>query len=449
MKKNLLIAAMCLLGIVSCQKPGTDGPQNGADPVFKNVSQTEANLPEEGGTVTVTFEIENPVEGAQVEPVISVEWVTVASVDATSVSFTVAANESVEPRETSIFVAYADKASFNLAINQAGAVVRKTANALTSMYYGVEYSMVESDNFYTYISDKGFDDEGYAQPDAWYYLLDLYSEVQDYPRDEPSALIIPNGTYTFDANNTTEPWTFAGGYSEYFTITTDGQYGDRLAIEGGTVVVSDNKIVADLIVNGEPHHIVYEGSLQCQEARQPLFYSTLTDDYQPDYSNHDLYLLHYGDFYECGYDNYMLYIQPIVETGIGDYFRADITSNGSVMGEGLAGTYTVNRNTYLDDALQFLGGFTYMGSMQGTWFYNTYDGEYYGDMAPIIDGTIEVVDNGDGTYTVNLDLVDDAESANSITSTWTGVPIIQVAQAPAKTSVNRLNFVEVPQYAKR
>lgn len=448
MKKNLLIAAMCLLGIVSCQKPSTDGPQNGADPVFKSVSQTEANLPEEGGTVTVTFEIENPVEGAQVEPVISVEWVTVASVDATSVSFTVAANESVEPRETSIFVAYADKASFNLAINQAGAVVRKTANALSSMYYGTEYSMVESDNFYTHISDKGFDD-GYAQPDAWYYRLDLYSAVQDYPRDEPSALIIPNGTYNYDANNTTEPWTFAAGYSVYFTTTPDGQQGEQATIDGGVVVVSDNKLVADLIVNGEPHHIVYEGSLQCEEARQPLFYSTLTDDYQADYSNHDLYLIWYGDYYECGYDNYMVAIQPRVETGIGDYFSSEINSNGSVMGEGLAGTYTINRNTYLDDALQFLGGFNYAGYMMGTWFYNTPDGQYYGDMAPIIDGTIEVVDNGDGTYTVNLDLVDDAESANSITGTWTGTPVIQVGEAPAKTSVNKLNFVEARDYAKR
>ena len=448
MKKNLLIVAMCLLGIVSCQKNGQDTPTPGADPVFKNVSQTEANLPEEGGTVTVTFEIENPVEGAQVEPVISVEWVTVASVDATSVSFTVAANESVEPRETSIFVAYANKASFDLAINQAGAVIRRTANALSSMYYGTEYSMVESDNFYTHISDKGFVD-GYAQPDAWYYRLDLYSAVQDYPRDEPSALIIPNGTYNFDANNTTEPWTFAAGYSVYFTTTPDGQQGEQATIDGGVVVVSDNKLVADLIVNGEPHHIVYEGSLQCEEARSPLFYSTLTDDYQADYSNHDLYLIHYGDYYECGYDNYMVAIQPKVETGIGDYFSSEINSNGSGMGEGLAGTYTINRNTYLDGALQFLGGFNYSGYMMGTWFYNTPDGQYYGDMAPIIDGTIEVVDNGDGTYTVNLDLVDDAESANSITGTWTGVPVLQVGQAPAKTAVNRLNFVEAPEYAKR
>ena len=448
MKKNLLIAAMCLLGIVSCQKNDQDTPTPGADPVFKNVSQTEANLPEEGGTVTVTFEIENPVEGAQVEPVISVEWVTVASVDATSVSFTVAANESVEPRETSIFVAYANKASFDLAINQAGAVIRRTANVLSSMYYGTEYSIVESDNFYTHISDKGFVD-GYAQPDAWYYRLDLYSAVQDYPRDEPSALIIPNGTYNFDANNTTEPWTFSAGYSVYFTTTPDGQQGEQATIDGGVVVVSDNKLVADLIVNGEPHHIVYEGSLQCQEARQPLFYSTLTDDYQADYSNHDLYLIHYGDYYECGYDNYMVAIQPKVETGIGDYFSSEINSNGSGMGEGLAGTYTINRNYSLDGALQFLGGFNYSGYMMGTWFYNTPDGQYYGDMAPIIDGTIEVVDNGDGTYTVNLDLVDDAESANSITGTWTGVPVLQVGEAPAKTAVNRLNFVEAPEYAKR
>ena len=444
MKKNLLIAAMCLLGIVSCQKNGNDGPQNGADPVFKNVSQTEANLPEEGGTVTVTFEIENPVEGAQVEPVISVQWVTVASVDATSVSFTVAANESVEPRETSIFVAYANKASFDLAISQAGAVVRKTANALSSMYYGTEYSMVESDNFYTHISDKGFVD-GYAQPDAWYYRLDLYSAVQDYPREEPEALIIPNGTYNFDANNTTEPWTFAAGYSVYFTTTPDGQQGEQATIDGGVVVVSDNKLVADLIVNGEPHHIVYEGSLQCQEARTPLFFSTLTDDYQLDYSNHDLYLLWYGDYYECGYDNYMIYVQP--KNGVGDYFNCDMTSNGTAMGEGLEGVYEVNRNTYLDGALQYLAGFSYSGYMMGTWFFNSPDAQYYGDTAPIVDGGFQIIDNGDGTLTVNFDLVDDVE--NAITGTWTGTPVIQVGEAPAKTSVNKLNFVEARDYAKR
>ena len=448
MKKNLLIAAMCLLGIVSCQKPGTDGPQNGADPVFKNVSQTEANLPEEGGTVTVTFEIENPVEGAQVEPVISVDWVTVASVDATSVSFTVAANESVEPRETSIFVAYANKASFDLAINQAGAVIRRTANALSSMYYGTEYSMVESDNFYTHISDKGFVD-GSAQPDAWYYRLDLYSDVQDYPRDEPSALIIPSGTYTFDANNTTEPWTFAGGYSVYFTTTADGQQGDQFSIEGGTVVVSDNKLVADLIVNGEPHHVVYEGELLCQEARSPLFYSTLTDDYQADYSNHALTLTWYGDYYECGYDTSIVSLSPNNGTGIGDYFSAEINSNGTAMGEGLAGTYNVKLDTYLDGALQFLMGFNYSGYMMGTWFFNSNDGQYYGDIAPILDGTIEIIENGDGTYTVNFNVIDDAETPNTITGTWTGVPTIKVGEAPAKTAANRLNFVEAPEYAKR
>ena len=145
----------------------------------------------------------------------------------------------------------------------------------------------------------------------------------------------------------------------------------------------------------------------------------------------------------------MVSIQPKAENGIGDYLRSEINSNGSVMGEGLAGTYTINRNYELDGALQFLGGFNYAGYMMGTWFFNTPDGQYYGDMAPIIDGTIEIIDNGDGTLTFNLNLVDDAESANSITGTWTGTPVVQVGEAPAKTSVNKLNFVEARDYAKR
>jgi hypothetical protein len=119
------------------------------------------------------------------------------------------------------------------------------------------------------------------------------------------------------------------------------------------------------------------------------------------------------------------------------------------MGEGLAGTYNVKLDTYLDGALQFLMGFNYSGYMMGTWFFNSNDGQYYGDIAPILDGTIEIIENGDGTYTVNFNVIDDAETHNTITGTWTGVPTIKVGEAPAKTAANRLNFVEAPEYAKR
>lgn len=38
----------------------------------------------------------------------------------------------------------------------------------------------------------------------------------------------------------------------------------------------------------------------------------------------------------------------------------------------------------------------------------------------ITDGTCEVIENGDGTYTINLNLVDDQPAGNKITGTWTG-----------------------------
>jgi hypothetical protein len=39
-------------------------------------------------------------------------------------------------------------------------------------------------------------------------------------------------------------------------------------------------------------------------------------------------------------------------------------------------------------------------------------------MAPFVDGTMSVVDNGDGTVTVEFDVYDDCD--NNITGSWTG-----------------------------
>jgi hypothetical protein len=42
-------------------------------------------------------------------------------------------------------------------------------------------------------------------------------------------------------------------------------------------------------------------------------------------------------------------------------------------------------------------------------------------MAPFRDGNVSVVDNGDGTVTVEIDVLDDLR--NRITGSWTGVPM--------------------------
>jgi hypothetical protein len=54
--------------------------------------------------------------------------------------------------------------------------------------------------------------------------------------------------------------------------------------------------------------------------------------------------------------------------------------------------------------------------MHCSWFFNNGEGE----QAPFRGGNVSVVDNGDGTMTVDIDVTDDRR--NRITGTWTGVP---------------------------
>ena len=58
-------------------------------------------------------------------------------------------------------------------------------------------------------------------------------------------------------------------------------------------------------------------------------------------------------------------------------------------------------------------------------------------MAPIVDGTIVCVDNGDGSYTFTFDLIDDA--GYSITGSVTETPFITEGYSASATSVLRAN----------
>ena len=88
------------------------------EPKLTLTSFDEINFEAEGGQGTITYTLENAVEGVELTATCEAEWVADVTV-AESVTFTVTANEESEGRETMVVVAYGEL-SFEVAVKQSG-----------------------------------------------------------------------------------------------------------------------------------------------------------------------------------------------------------------------------------------------------------------------------------------------------------------------------------------
>ena len=112
------------LAFAACEEPNVDGPDQPQpgdevkDPVLTLTSFDEINFEAIGGQGEIKYTLENTVEGTILTAACEAEWVADLTVGET-VTFTVAANEETEGRETKIVVAYGEL-SFEVAVKQAG-----------------------------------------------------------------------------------------------------------------------------------------------------------------------------------------------------------------------------------------------------------------------------------------------------------------------------------------
>ena len=104
------------MAFAACEEPeqGVDDPVK--DPVL-NVTETTLDFDAEGGDGVINYSVENAVEGTEVEATCEADWVTDLTV-AETITFTVAANEAEEARETTVVVAYGELTK-SVAVKQA------------------------------------------------------------------------------------------------------------------------------------------------------------------------------------------------------------------------------------------------------------------------------------------------------------------------------------------
>ena len=117
--KNLFYFLLALpLVFAACENPSEEPTPEVKNPVLTLTSSNEINFGAEGGEATITYTLENAVEGTELTATCEAEWVENLTV-AEAITFTVAANEETEGRETKVVVAYGEL-SFEVAVKQVG-----------------------------------------------------------------------------------------------------------------------------------------------------------------------------------------------------------------------------------------------------------------------------------------------------------------------------------------
>ena len=117
--KNLFYFLLALpLVFAACENPSEEPTPEVKEPKLTLTSSNEINFGAEGGEATITYTLENAVEGTELTATCEAEWVENITV-AEAITFTVAANEETEGRETKVVVAYGEL-SFEVAVKQVG-----------------------------------------------------------------------------------------------------------------------------------------------------------------------------------------------------------------------------------------------------------------------------------------------------------------------------------------
>lgn len=431
MKKLLLLFALTGAIISACNKNTPTGDNNQPEEpktTLNITSDTLINIGAEGGSFEITYTIENPIESESINITPDQNWISItdSQTDGT-ISYSVAENTTSESRSAVITISYLEIEK-SVQVIQDGATINENeidveydAQMMWGVYYGDRYD-INSANYWIVFSFDGLDDMGNIYPNCEYYRVDLYGPVST----DPANIKIADGTYFLDADNSMEQFTMTAENSAY--ITTDSERNPTMIpFEEAQMTVNGNEMVLLATINGEKHRVTFNGSYSFEDLSPKDYGSTLKDDVVADLSYHQAIVSSYGDYWSCGYCNWWIEIVPDNDDKTGDSFIFDFHTDSITPTDDISGKYPSCGFSQEDPTKPDFGPDTFVpgmvisaeGHLMGT-LYLEYTSGQLTNQAPLIDGYFEVIDNGNGTHTINIEVYDDSPLKNKITGTWTG-----------------------------
>ena len=272
---------------------------------------------------------------------------------------------------------------------------------LTGEYYSPEAMGIDTHNYYFVLSNV---QGNQYTPNATFFSFDLYADVVN------DNLTIPNGVYTFDLEDSCDPWTCASYYTYGYSNDENGEPTNWYIFYEATITVTDNKIEAVLsLEDGRTATVIYEGNLSLSsygdnEGGNGL--SSLGGDLSLNGTGYAYTADNYGDYYTDDTDNWYIQIFEDPYEGNGDYLLIDLLVNPAqdyYFGSYAALTdYSNYLNTFMPGALDA------DGYLVGCWYTVLEEGALTGTYAPLVEGSIDISREADGIVTFTYDCVDDA-----------------------------------------
>lgn len=268
------------------------------------------------------------------------------------------------------------------------------------------------------LTDMDVDEYGYVIPPGSMLTIDAIM-----PYDEDGN--IATGEYTV-SEDLTEFTVYPGEliWDMYQTGTYATYYpDDQTYLDGyvasGTMTVSGNAdnltISCDFYTaDGISIKASYTGPLSVSNMPGP--FSTLTGDYTLNLDGATASATFYGDYYGTGGGNWWLTMMPTTGT---DGFQTDFVVTGTSFADGItSGSYTAAAGNYPAPG-EYLTGYMDGNSLGGTMYIGGFNSDgHVTQYAPATSGTMQITNNGDGTYRIVMDFVDD--KGNNWDGEWEG-----------------------------
>ncbi|MBQ6613157.1 MAG: hypothetical protein IIX19_05480 [Alistipes sp.] len=388
MKKFFALVALVAVALTSCDK-GNDGETTKS---VIRLYETEVVFANSGGEKIVGFGIDNAV-GGKATAQDDAEWLDAEIVFNGEVTITAEANEG-DAREAKVTIKYADAKDAIIVVKQkAGNVmydIEYEAKHLEGTYFGTQYS--DNHNYFVILSDIGATAKGEVKSNGVYYFFDFYSKVAG----NAESPVLPNGTYTFDANNTLGDLTFSDDGS-WYQEQENGKTIKAANIKSATVVVESGKFDAIIeFTTGEVHRVTYEGDLTLGFDE---VHTTFNKDVKLTVDGAAISAANYGDILGNGLQAWYIEAVKGDELFMLEIFTASANSP--------AGVYTALAASDNNYSNKFIPGIISDG-MAGTWYAKLTNGAIKGDvMAPFVDGLVKIEVAGN-TATISYSVRDDA-----------------------------------------
>ena len=430
-----LITLVVAVLFASCNKE-----QQAVQHLFVTDTILEAGA--KGETVTLSYNLVAPVDGEAVKTAIVSGDEMLGNITQPAVGIIrieVKAN-SGDKREAIVEISYINETT-SVIIEQAagngntgdnggnndGEEVTFKALCLDGYYYGEKYGE-GADRYAFFLSDQGLNNAGQAYTNGTYYYIDAFAPVT-------GSTTIPNGMYRFDSKNSGAPNTINSENSQLILTGESVEDTDIKYLDNATMMVSDNKIVLEVVIDGQTHKVTYTGGLELEDATEdnggggnddPVggqdkeAKTTLTSDHNVVFDGeHRVKWVYEGDYWQTGYSNYTILMMNKSNGYVyGDTLQLDIITDNTSKDGDFYGTY---KCSYTAGKGVMMAGFTNnYAQAVGTWLFDYVNGGgAYNGYAMIIDGSLTISDAGNGNSKIVLDAYDCL--GHNITCNWTGV----------------------------